>query len=197
MPMIDYLCGSCGYRFENFYHSDAPESQHCPHLHCEGTAKKIYSLPGEYRPTNARRFAPIVVWVSNDNPDVVSVPGRPDEPVQTGYHAVELTSIADAERMTRHMDNVALRDAINQRAMEKEFFDERTKERRDAIRARIGNDPRKMALFKAACEYVDRKRDKRYSKTLDPRGHFQVFAYDQSNRMPYADAESGYRDRRS
>jgi hypothetical protein len=198
MPMIDYLCDACSYRFENFYHSDPPEEQACPHIDCpEGVAKRIHSLPGEYRPTNAQRFDPIVIWVNNDNPDQVSMPGRADEPVQDGYHAVEITNLSQADRWTRHMNNVALREAVNNRAAQKEYFEAMTKERRDNIRAKIGSNPRAKALFEKVCEYTDAKREKKYSKTLDPRGHFQVVAYDSSNRQGYADRETGWREKRS
>lgn len=198
MPMVDYLCDSCSYRFENYFHSDPPETQPCPHIECStGISRRIYSLPGEYRPVNARRFSPIVVWVNNENPDQISVPGRSDEPVQEGYHAVEITDMRTADHYTRHMNNVALRDAINQRAAEREFFDARTKERRDATLARIGNNPRMRAMFEKACEYVDRKRDAKYSKPLDPRGHFQVLSFNSSNRQSYSDAETGWRERKA
>lgn len=198
MPMIDYVCAACGYRFENFFHSDAPASQPCPHIDCAGgTAPCIDSLPGEHRPSNSRRFAPIVLWVNNDNPDQISIPGRADEPVDDGYHAVEVRTIQDADRYTRHMNNVALREAINQRAAEKEYWDDITRERRDNIRARIRHNPRAQALFAQVCEYVDKKRDRRYSKPLDPRGHFQALSYDSSNRQGYADSETGWRERRA
>lgn len=197
MPMIDYLCDSCGYRFENFFHSDAPETQRCPYIDCpEGMAKRIHSLLGEHRPTNARRFKPIVVWVNNENNDVVSVPGRADEPVQAGYHAVEITNMRDADRWTKHINNVSLREAINNQAMEREYFKEMTKERRETIQARIGSDPRMNAWFKAACAYTDARRDKKYSKPLDPRGHFQALSFDSSNRMEYRDADTGWKGKR-
>ena len=197
MPMIDYLCNACGYRFENFYH-EAPDTLDCPHSECEGgTARRINSLPGEYRPRSAQRFAPIVVWVNNENPDVVSIPGRSDEPVQAGYHAVEIRTIQEADRCTKHMNNVALRDTINQRAAEKQYWDEVTKERRDGIRARIRGNARAQALFAQVCEYVDKKRDRRYSKTLDPRGHFQALSYDSSNRQGHADEATGWRERKA
>jgi hypothetical protein len=197
MPMIDFLCDSCSYRFENFFHSDPPDQMPCPHIECAGgVAKRIYSLPGEYRPTNARRFEPIVIWVNNENPDQISIPGRSDEPVQDGYHAVEITDMRTADKYTRHMNNVALRDAINRRAAEKGYWDEITKERRDTIRARIGDNPKARALFEAVCKFVDQRRNRRYSKPLDPKGHFQVLAFDSSNRQGYADADTGWRERR-
>jgi putative FmdB family regulatory protein len=199
MPMVDYLCDSCGYRFENFFHSDAPESQDCPHIECEGgTAKQIHSLPGEHRPINALRFNPIVVWINNDNPDQVSIPGRNDEPVQAGYHAVEIRNISEADRMTRHMNNVTLRDAINQRAAEKQYWEDRTRERRDTIRAQIGGGNAKAAaLFKAVCEYTDKKHEGKYNKTLDPRGHFQALSYDSSNRQGHCDESTNWKQRKA
>lgn len=197
MPMVDYLCDSCSYRFENFYHSDAPESMSCPAIECEtGRAHRIYSLPGEHRPVNALRFSPIVLWVNNENPDQVSVPGRNNEPVQEGYHAVEITDIRSADKWTAHMNNVALRDAVNQRAMEQTYWDQRARERRADTQAKIGSDPKANALFRAACAFVDQRRAGRYAKPLDPRGHFQALSFDASNRQGYADQDTGWKDRK-
>lgn len=197
MPMVDYLCETCGTRFEHFFHSDIPEAQICESDTCANIAWRVYSMPGEFRPLNASRFDPIVVWVNNENPDIVSVPGRSNEPVQSGYHAVHITDMRMADKMAAHINNISLRDAINQRAMEKEYWNEKTKDRRDSIRARIGGDQRRQALFAKVCEFVDRKRDRRYSKPLDPKGHFQALSFNSSNRQGYSDRDTGWKERRS
>jgi hypothetical protein len=193
--MTDYLCDACGHRSEAFYHRDPPSELNC--AECEGgTAKKIYSLPGEYRPRNSQGFSPIVIWVNNDNPDQVSFPPRSDEPVQEGYHAVHITNMSQADRWTKKLDKVALDEAYANRECQKHYWDQVTKERRDSITAKIGSNPRARALFKAVQEYVDRKREKKYSGTMDPRSHFQALSYDASNRQGYSDADSGWRNRK-
>src|SRR4051794_37843051 len=112
MPMVDYLCEACGYRFEHFFH-EPPELQACPRggdSTCYGTAKRIVSVPGEYRPTNAKRFDPIVIWQKVDNPDQFSVPGRADEPLDAGYRKIEITNLTQADYWTKRMDSVALKE---------------------------------------------------------------------------------------
>jgi len=193
MPMTDYLCPACGTRFEHFFHQ-APDTHPCD---CSATAARIASLPGEARSRNAQLFSPIVVWVNDANPDQVSIPGRADEPVQSGYHAVSITNMSEADRVTKHLNNVSLRETINRRAAEREYWDAVTKERRDSIRAKIGGNPRAQALFKATCEYIDKRRERRYSKTLDPKGHFQALSFDSSNRDGYSDSDTGWRTRKS
>jgi hypothetical protein len=197
MPMIDYLCQSCGTRFEHFFHSNAPPSHRCLDPDCTGTALRIASLPGEYRPRNAQLFSPIVVWVSDSNPDQISIPPRADEPVEPGYHAVSITNMREADQMTKHMNNVSLRETTNRRAAEREYWDAVTRERRDSIRAKIGSNHRAQALFKATCEYIDKRRERRYSKPLDPKGHFQALSFNSSNRDGYSDTDTSWRTKKS
>lgn len=201
MPMIDYQCSQCGYRFEHFYHSDPPNSQICPRLledgrTCASASLRIDSLPGEYRPTNAQRFSPIVIWVNNDNPDQVSFPGRADEPVQAGYHPVEITSIYEADRWTRKINASQVAQTEFHRECQKQYWDDVARQRRDDTRARIGNNPRAQELFRRVQQYVDLKRERKYSKKLDARGHFQALSFDASNRQGYSSVETGWKERK-
>lgn len=209
MPMIDFVCDSCGTRTEHFFlPSNIPDQVDCEFIKygseagdeeypCSGTARRIDSLPGEYQPRNAQPFTPITIWVSDTNPNQVSWPGNPNEPVQEGYHKVVLTDFNQADKIVRQLDNVKRLETEFDREMNKQYFDERTKERRDNIRAKIGGNARASALHKAVCEYVDKKRDKKYSKPLNPGSHLQIREFDRSNRMPYAGKETGWRDRHS
>lgn len=196
MPMVDYLCPVCDLRFEHFLHAP-PDEHYCDNEECGGVATRIFSQPGEYRPVNALRFDPIVVWVNNENPDQVSVPGRWNEPVQEGYHAITITDMRAADRMATHMNNVALRDAVNQRAAEKQHWDDITRQRRSDTLARIGSNPRAQAMFRAACAHADKIRNRRYSTTLDPRGHFQALSFDSSNRQSFCDRSTGWKEKKA
>lgn len=205
MPMVDYQCSRCGYRFENFYHSDAPKGQPCPSVMdvdgqpvvCDGYAPRISSVPGEYRPVNAQRFDPITVWISNTDPNQFSMPGRADEPVQEGYHAVQITNLRDADAFTRRVNSYELEKAQYMREAHKQHWDERLREQRADRDAKIGSNPRMQALARAIRQRVDAKRDKKYSRPMDPKAHFQVIAYDSSNREGFRDESTGWKERRS
>ena len=200
--MVDYQCEECGYRWEQFYHSDPPPSERCPHMNeespCLGYAPRILSLPGEYRPTNAKKFDPIVIWVHNEDASKVSFPGRADEPVEAGYHAVEITNLPQADYWARRINDVERQKGLSERLGEKEYWDERLKQRRADIEARIGSNPRAQALYRAVKAFVDAKRDRKYSREAryDPHGHFQVIAFDSSNRQGHADVRTDWKEKK-
>lgn len=204
MPIIDYSCPSCFHRFEEFFHpSEIPATRPCPHMLDSGVcgveSTRIDSLPGEYQPRSARRFTdPIVVWVSNTDPNQISMPGRHDEPVQDGYHAVTLDTLQAADKFITKYNSHEREKMMETRELNRQYFDERTKARRDDIRARIGSDARLMAQFRRACEYVDKKREMKNSslKSFDPKAHFQALAYDASNRQGFADKDTGWKERK-
>lgn len=169
-------CSACGREIEI---GDYP---FCPH--------------GSIYPEASRRFDPLVIWVANDNPDRISVPGDAGEPVADGYHKVEITSLREADYWTRKINAIETSKVERLRDSEKQYWDEVTRERRATIKARIGSNPRALALFKAVREFVDRKRERRYSRPLDARAHFDVIAYDSSNREGWSGPETGWKTKR-
>lgn len=191
MPMFDYQCSQCGVRWEEYHSGNAAETRDCPE--CSGSACRVYTYPGE---RTAKAFDPIVVWVADDDPNRISVPGDANEPVQYGYHKVEIASLAEADRWANRMNAIETAKVREDRERERMQWDEITRERRADIRARIGSNPRAQALFKAVQEYVDRKRERRYSKSLDARVHFQVTSFDASNREGWSGPETGWKTRR-
>jgi len=162
---------------------------------CGHCRSEIDSYGGETG-QNAQRFEPIVLWVNNEDPTKVSVPGRADEPVQEGYHAVEIRTLPEADRWTKTLDEIEIGKAQINREHEKQYWDQVTKERREDIRAKIGSNPRAQAMLKKVAAYVDAKRERRYSKTMDPRGHFKVVAYDSSNREGHSDERTGWKEKK-
>jgi hypothetical protein len=195
MPMIDYLC-ECGNRFEMFYHSNPPEEQACNDCEEGGIAKRILSMPGEYRPKNARPFEPIVVWINNEDPNKFSM-ANTNEPVQDGYHAVTINNSREADHFTRGVNAYEREKGQFMREQEKQYFDERLKEQRADRAAKIGSNPRMLALSKEIRERIDAKRAKKYTKPMDPKAHFNIIDYDSSNREGYRGEETGWKEKRS
>lgn len=194
--MIDYLC-ECGHRFEMFYHSNAPDEQACNECEEGGIAKRIASMPGEYRPKNARPFEPIVVWVHNEDPNQFSMPGRANEPVQEGYHAVTLNSLQEADHFTRGVNSYELEKGQFMREQQKQYFSDRLKQQRADRDAVIGSNPRMLAMAREIRARIDAKREKKYSKGMDPKAHFQVVAYDSSNREGYRGKDTDWKEKRA
>jgi hypothetical protein len=150
-----------------------------------------------YNGSTAKKFDPIVLHVSNEDPNQISFPGRSDEAVAEGYHKVEITNLREADQWTSRINHYEKGVTEGYRQSEKQYWDEVTAQRRADIRARIGDNPKAKALFEQVQKFVDAKRARRYSKKLDPRGHFQVIAYDSSNRMSHCDVTTGWKEKKA
>lgn len=150
-----------------------------------------------YNGSTAKKFDPIVLHVSNDDPNQVSFPGHAEDAVPDGYHKVEITNLREADQWTSRINSYETQVTEGYRESEKQYWDNVTRERRADIRARIGDNPRAKALFEAVQKFVDAKRERRYAKKLDARGHFQVIAFDSSNRMSHCDVTTEWKERRA
>lgn len=146
----------------------------------------------------ARRFDPITVFQSLDGSEF-SFPGRNNEECPQGYKPVVIDSIRAHDQFVRRYNQVEGEKGRNERAMNHLYFDQRTKERRDNIRARIRGNAKAEALFREVCARQDRKREEKRSAQLrwEPNGNFQVMSRDASNRQPWNDVETQWKSRRS
>ena len=146
----------------------------------------------------SRRFDPIVVFESADGKEF-SFPGRSNEECPAGYRPVVIDSLRAADAFGRKYNAIEGERGRTERALNHLYFDQRTKERRDSIRARIRGNAKAEALFREVCTRMDAKRDTKRSQQMrwEPNGNFQVFSRDASNRQGWADRETGWKDRRS
>lgn len=205
MPMVDYLCAVCGYRFEEWHPgSDIPGSRKCPRLVdgtlCDGEGARYLSLPGEWRPVNARRFDPIVIHQAVDDADQFSFPGHSGDPTPAGYRRIEIDSVQAADYWTSRIDRLERAKAAETAVMNQAYFDEKTQARRERVdgemrRTGLDGSGRARWLRDKAREFVDRRTvEKRQTQTGRGGFHIQVMAYDSSNRQPYADVRTGWKE---
>jgi hypothetical protein len=172
-------CNQCGHEIE------FGQYPFCPHQ--------------EIRESNARRWDPIVVWASNTDSDKYSFPGQANEPCPEGYHRVEITNLAQADRFVGRMNVIERQKMEAMRDLNYAALDEQTRRRRDDTLARIRGNARAEALFRASREWADRRKEAKRAQhaRLDPSFHSQVLSFDSGNRNSYSGAETGWRERKS
>lgn len=169
-------CSSCGKEMEI---GDYP---FCPH-------ESIYHQ-------NSLHFDPIVLHRDPTSGEY-SVPAHNRDPTPAGYERIEITNMRDADKHIRHMDTRARSEMADKRDLNRMYFEERTKERRERVDRLLSSgafSPRARYLAEKVREFADKKRERKYNRSLDPRTHFQALSFDSSNRMSYSSRETGHRD---
>ena len=146
----------------------------------------------------ARRFEHMTVFVSVDGSEF-SFPGRNNEECPEGYKPIVIDSLRAHDQFVNRYNAIEGERGRNERAMNHLYFDQRTKERRDNIRARIRGNSKAEALFREVCARQDRKREAKRSQQMNwaPNGSFQVVSRDAGNRQPWNDIETGWKSRKS
>ncbi len=176
--MSDTICGECNKVLEI---GDYP---FCPH-------EPIFNR-------EAKAFSEIVVWQSLTDPDNYGPPGRNDEPCPPGYRPVTLRTLREADKFIAHYNSIEKDKKQMQIEAEKQYWDARTKQRRDDIRAKMGSNPsaKMQGIAKMIQKWADAKREQRYSRLNrgEVNARFQVFANDAGNRPGYSGPETGYRE---
>lgn len=188
MPMFDFVCESCGYHDDHFYHASdqVPDSLACD---CGGVMRRTLDPNFTLRRPHSV-FRPIVVHRRLDPETgryIYSYPGRPDDPTPEGYERVELCSLQQAERFCRDREQEVNEERQFYLEQEQAYWDERTKRRREEIRSRlksIGIENSKV--FDLVRQYVDKRREEK-RRQLKRRVNFyiQAIEFDPSNRAPY------------
>ena len=199
--VYDYQCEVCGYRFEHFYHSDAPTSLPCESevdsTLCSGTANRIESVPGEWRPSNAQRFDPIVIWRSNTDPNKFSFPGRNDEPVDAGYHAITITDMYQAQKWSKHINEVLTVQKEFDVERDRAIWADRLRQRREDRANMIRGNPQLEAWNRLMIERQDKKRQNKYDHARPETAfHIQALEMNQSNRQDWCDVDTGWKSRK-
>lgn len=149
---------------------------------------------GSVLPERAQRFEPIVLHQGPDGS--YRFPGHTDDPVPEGYRKVEITTLREADRVTREINERERAEAMEYRERSRLHFDARRAEARRHLREELRRRGLSGRLAEAAMEYKDRQRAERERGNFDPGFHFEVFAFDASNRDSYRDARTEWRGRK-
>jgi hypothetical protein len=215
MPIIDFICSTCTHRWEEFHHnSSVPSDRPCPafipslaaeseYAQCSGTGTRHFSLPGEYRPSAAQRFDPILIHQSLDNPAVFSFPGHNADETPSGYRAIRINTLQEADRWTKHINNIetsVLRQQKQSNVRGHEMQQAATRRAADEQFKRLGLDQIGAArlIRDRVREHLDKKRAAKAYAAARGEANFriQVFANDSSNRNPHASERTGWKERK-
>lgn len=208
MPMVDYQCPKCDYRFEEFHH-EPPVAVPCPRMvgdaeTCGELSPRRNSFPGEYRPTNAQRFPPIVLYERENGEFYFD-----SESPEPNAKRIEITNSREGDYWTKRINDRELEKTQANIHNNKLFFEERSKDLREQIdknmkcyvtkdehgRERIVRDTensgRARWLRDMAQRFRDKKHEEKYDRAMrcNPNFHINVLSFDQQNRMPYWDGE--------
>lgn len=152
---------------------------------------------GSIYPDDAQSFQPLIVDRDVETGQL-SYPGSASDPVPTGHVRETLSTISQVDRFCRDrsMEETEKR-RLTIRA-EREYFDQRTKERREQIRSVIAKRGFSGKLFDMITQRIDARREKRYTDLLNREVHFfsDVFAFNSSNRNPHSDESTGWKSRK-
>ena len=205
MPMIDYICSDieCSDYAERFFHpSSVPDTIPC--VECGQDMKITYapSIAMRRPRSNALHFDPVVVHrrYNDEKKDYdYSFPSRNNELPDAGYERVEMNSIKEVDRFCRVMGNREKETRQFNITAEKQYWDDRTKERREKADTEMKR--RGITSSRAgdmARQYVDQMRQKRYDKMMSKDVNFnnQAFSFDSSNRQEHRDIDTGWKARR-
>jgi hypothetical protein len=172
-------CPACSHEIE------IGQWPHCPH---EWISER-----------HARRFDPIVVWQSNSDASKFSFPGQAGEAVPEGYHKIEISDLRQADQFVSRMNAIERARMEQTRDLNYQALDEQTRQRRADTMARIRGNPKAEALFRAAREWADQRREAKRlrHRSLDPHFHINVLSFDSGNRNSYSGPETGWREKKS
>lgn len=160
---------------------------------CKGNPSDHDTIRSEW----ARRFDPIIV---DRDPATgkISYPGSAHDPIPEGHVRESLETIAQIERFCgarSQEETEKRRDFFRQ---EKEFWDNRTRERREFVRAEMAKRGFKGKGFDAVTKLIDARRERKYDEQMRKEVHFfsDVIAFDSSNRNPHSSQETGWKNRK-
>ena len=145
-------------------------------------------------PASAHTFfeTPIVVHVAKDG--TFRCPGHTNAKCPAGYERRELRTVRDVEAFERHANARIRSEAGQHQENEERFYSQVRKKLRGELRQEMqhfSNFGRDLARFVMA------HNDSRNKDVKDAGFHVEVLHYDQTNRDPYRDRETGWKERKS
>jgi hypothetical protein len=177
---------------------------------CTAPALRRVTYPGEGVAVNARRFEQLSVYEVADwdhksddfkrGHQRYYVPGRNNEPTESGYLRHDITNIQAYNRFVKRVNAGEIAKMKDHRDMHREYFGARRKAMREDVDARVGparSHPLVQMLRRAMRARSDGKFNARYGKPLDARFHAQLIEFNQSNMQPWTAEDTNWRDRRA
>lgn len=195
MTTYGFECLTCGHR-------QADYAGRCPT--CSGTMSACYDDPSariprepweksDRRQGRAQRFAPIAYH--EDARGHLTMPGHESAKPRPGVERKEARTIREIEALERRFN--AQEGVVAERVMQQEEI-ARTlvrSETRSRMRQRIQSS-QTSARARSFAERWMAHQDQRPVERKTPNLHFDVLHFDQSNRVPYVDARTGWKTRR-
>lgn len=174
---------------------------------CGGTALQRESMPGELWARPARGFEAMVIY-ERMNYDALPadtkrslnrfyIPGRNNEPTEPGMRRIEITNIAEYNRVSKEINAYETQKMRDHRAMHEYYWSQRRKALRDDVNARIRSNPTLMALTRMVRARSDRKSAVRYGKSLDAHFHAQLIEFNQGKIQDWCAEDTGWKSRRA
>lgn len=153
---------------------------------------------GSIYPEYAQSFTPLVV---DRDPltGAICYPGASTDPTPEGYVRDVFTTIEQVDRFCRtQSDEETARRRENIQA-EKDYWDNRIRERREYVREEMKRRGFKGKGFEAVTRLLDARREAKYAQLLKREVNIfsDVFSYDSSNREPHSDQSTGWRNRKA
>ena len=156
------------------------------------------SRHGSVYPEYAQSFEPLVV---DRDPATgqISYPGSSKDPVPAGYVRERLSTIDQVDRFCRARSDEETSKRRDQIRAERDYWDQRIKERRAWVREEMKRRGFRGRGFDAVTRLLDARREAKYSQLLSQEVHVvsDVFSFDSSNREPHSSAETGWRNRKA
>lgn len=161
---------------------------------CKGNPQDHDTIRSEW----ARRFDPPLVDINHETGQWHQ-PGSVHDTLLPGYERKSLDTLAQIEQFcsARSAEETAKRrDFFRQ---EKEYWDNRIRERREYVRAEMAKRGFKGKGFDAVTKLLDARRERNYDKEMRKEVHVfsDVLHFDSSNRESHSSAETGWKNRKA
>lgn len=161
---------------------------------CKGNPADHDTIRSEW----ARRFEPLLVDI-NAETGAVSYPGASTDEVPAGYYRRSLETIHQIEEFCNARSREETEKRRDQIRGERQFWDQRVKERREAVRALIAKQGFRGEGWEKICRFIDARRERKYDDLM--RRQVNVFSdvlhFDASNRESYSSEQTGWKQRKA
>jgi len=148
-------------------------------------------------PEYAQHFTPLL-FDRDPLTGKISYVGDSSDPVPAGYVRESLTTLPQIDRFCRARSEEETAERRENIRAEKDFWDNRAKERREFINAEMARRGYRGRGLEVIRRFVDARREANYDRLLRREINFfsDVGSYDASNREPHSSERTGWRQRK-